>query len=77
MPMLGGGGGLVNKFISETCGGGGRGLVDEEACDTCEGEVGGRGGGGGRSMGDTSGLGGGVGRKRSMHRLSNAAFGDA
>ena len=72
MPMLGGGGGLVDKCTSDTCGGG---LVDEEACDTFEGE--GVGGGGGRSMGDTNGLGGGVGRKISMGRSSNVASGDA
>lgn len=33
--MLGGGGGLVNDFTSDTCGGG---SMDEESCDTCEGE---------------------------------------
>ena len=47
--------------------------MDEGAHDTCEGEE----GGGGRLMDNTSGLGGGVGRKRSMGRSSNVASGDA
>ena len=72
MPMLGGGGGLVDNCTSDTCGGG---LVDEEAHDTCEGEGGG--GRGRRSMDETGGLGGGVGRKISIGRLSNAIVGDA
>ena len=55
MPMLGGGGELVDDCTSDTCGGGGGGLVDEDTCDTCEGEEGGE--GGGRSMADISGLG--------------------
>ena len=66
MPMLGGGGGLVNECTSNTCGGGVRGSIDEDACDMREGEGGGEGGGGGggvRPMGDTSGLGVGIKRK--------------
>ena len=51
--------------------------MDEEAHDTSEGE-GARGarGAGGRSMANTSGLGEEVGRKRSMGRPSNVAFGN-
>lgn len=37
MPMLEGGGWLVDRNNGDTGGGGGGGLVDEEACDTCEG----------------------------------------
>ena len=67
MPMSRVGGGLVDNYTSDTCGGGGEGSVNEEACDTCKGEGGG-GEEGGRMMGDTSGLGRGVGRKRRMGR---------
>ena len=75
LPKSGGRGGSIDDFTSDTCGGAGAGSMDEEDRDTCKGEW--REGGGGRSMADTSGLGGGVGRKRSMVRSSNAASGDA
>lgn len=76
IPMSGGGGGSVGDYTSDTCGGV---LVDEEARYTCEGEVGG--GGWGWLMDgittDTSGLGGGLGRIRSMGRSLNGASSDA
>ena len=67
-----GGGGSIDNCTSDKCGGGRGGSVDEEARDTCEGE-----GGGGRSMVNTSGLRGGVGRKRSMGRSLSPASIDA
>ena len=65
IPMSGGGDGSSNYYTSDTSGGGGGVSLGVEACDTCDGEGG---SGGGRLMGNTSGLGGGVGRKWSMGR---------
>ena len=58
-----------------TCWGGVGGLLDEEAHVTYEGEGGGR--GGGRSMANSSRLGGGVRRKRRMGISLNATSSDA
>ena len=48
MLMSRGGGGSVNDYTSDTCGGGGGVSMDEETRDTWKGEGGG--GGGGKSM---------------------------